>query len=175
MKKYHSCGGNYGQGIADRVMYWQKMGVAKGIINLIKHKMSRLGMNLDDWVVHYNIDDVHNYKELHVTVVVPTPDNVRILYEVGYPLFHYWKDHGVIDMVHFDDELQFHFMTYDRENGVWVNKGWHTVREGLDLQETCLLYEYLDDRLGELRILSKGDSDMYNSTGALIPCTDSEP
>lgn len=152
MKKYKH--------IAQQLQRWQKYGIAKGIIFLLKEEMRSRGLDFDEWLYEYG----NGYKEHRVTFVVPTPSAIREV--LDYPYFEYDGDYWYIDMIHFDDELQVHLMGYDNKKS-WTNGGWHTVREGLNLNDTMVLYEYINDRKSNLIILDKDNSDKYNSTGAL--------
>ena len=174
MKKYQSTFPGYGRSVAGRVAYYQKMGVAQGIIVMIKHHMRNSNMNIEDWKYSVDIGNGKSMECLGVTGVIPTPDDRRELFD--YPVFKYDGKYGYIDMLHFDtSELQFHIMFYDKTSEnfrkgntkVTKNGGWHTVREGLTLEDTCTLFEYIEDRIKDLIILSPSDSDKYNSTGAL--------
>lgn len=166
MKKYQHCFPCYGQSVAGRIAYLEKMGVANGVIDEIKRLMRNKGMSLNDWKSSFDIGNGKMLEETLVTVVVPTPYDIKELLH-GYPTFEYCGKRGYIDMIHFGGELQVHFMFYNREEKVFENGGWHTVRESLNLEDTCTLYEYVEDRLEELVILSLEDKDKYNSTGAL--------
>lgn len=171
MKKYQTSFPGYGQSVAGRIAYYQKMGVAQGIMVMWKHHMNH---KLDDWKYSVEIGNGESMECLAVTAVIPTPDDMKELFD--YPSFEYNGKRGYIDMIHMNSsELQFHIMFYDRgENNfrkgltkTFINGGWHTVREGLNLEDTCTLFEYVEDRLKELIILSPEDGSKYNSTGAL--------
>lgn len=163
--KYKFGSTTYGQNIAGKIAYWEKIGICKGIIHMLKDKLRIGGMDINDWKYEYN----NGYKEYRVTFIIPTPeDHCKVL---NYPMFEYNGTPWYIDMIHFDDELQVHLMGNIRKcrgEYQWLNGGWHTVREGLSLNDTMALYEYIDNRFLELTVLSKDDSDMFNETGALI-------
>jgi hypothetical protein len=174
MKKYNSHFPCYGQSVAGRVAYYQKMGVAQGIITMLKHHMRNEHMDIKNWKFSIDIGNGKSMECLAVTVVIPTPDDMRELFD--YPVFKHDGKYGYIDMIYFDtSELQFHIMFYDKtsedfrkgDTKVTKNGGWHTVREGLTLEDTCTLFEYIEDRIEDLIILSPEDGDKHNSTGAL--------
>lgn len=151
MKKYKH--------ISHQIAVWQKYGIQKGIIFMLKEKMRKDNLDIKEWKKEYN-----GFSETAVTFIVPTPsDKNKVL---DYPYFEYNGRLWYIDMIHFDDELQVHFMGCIGRD-CWENGGWHTVREALNFDDTMLLYEYINDRLEDLMILSADSSDKYNSTGAL--------
>lgn len=152
MKKYMHIG--------KRLARWQKYGIAEGVIFMLKDHIRSLGRSLDEWLYQYD----NGYKEHRVTFVIPTPSDIKQV--LDYPYFEYDGDIWYVDMIHFDDELQVHLMgCFDKKS--WTNGGWHTVREGLNLEDTMVLYEYVSNSLNSLIILDKEDADKYNSTGAL--------
>ena len=174
MKKYNHCFPVYGQSIAGRVAYFQKMGVAQGIIQGIRHLMFNNKMDIDDWKYPIDIGNGKTIQGLAISIVIPTPADRKELCD--YPMFEYCGKYGYIDMIHFDNsELQFHIMFYDKtpeefrkgNTKSFNNGGWHTVREGLSLEDTITLFEYVEDRMKELIILSPEEGNKYNSTGAL--------
>ena len=166
MKKYHTTFPCYGQSVAGRIAHHQKMGVAQGIMLMWKHHMNH---DLAAWKYSIEVGNGKSLECLAITAVIPTPDNRKELFD--YPMFWYNGRRGYIDMIHMDSsELQFHIMFYNRENrdkGSWENGYWHTVRECLSLEDTCTLFEYVEDRLKDLIILAPEDGNKYNSTGAL--------
>ena len=164
MKKYYHTWTCYGQSVAGRIAYHQKMGVAQGILNMVKHEARNRELDLHKW----ETTEVFGEKELtffNMIVVIPTPSDYKELQE--YPMFTYNGKLGVIDMLSVQSELSFHIMLFDYEKKEFINGYWHTVRECLSLEDTCTLFEYVEDRQQELVILSSEDSDKYNSTGAL--------
>lgn len=152
MKKYKH--------VAHEIAKWEKYGIAKGIMFMLKEQIRSLGRNMNEWLYQYD----NGYKEYKVTFVIPTPSNIRQV--LDYPYFEYNGYIWYIDMIHFDDELQVHLMGYDNQKD-WTNGGWHTVREGLNLNDTMVLYEYIKNQINNLILLEKEDSDKYNTTGAL--------
>ena len=164
MKKYQNSFPCYGQSVAGRIAYLQKMGVASGIIDDIKRRMKNDGLELDNWKTETKFGDF-TLTETKVTVVIPTQE--KDWFDGKCPTFTYNGKIGLIDMLHFGGELQFHIMLYDRETKSYKNGYWHTVREGLTLEQTCTLFEYVTDVLDELIILPLEDYEKYNSTGAL--------
>ena len=174
MKKYNPHFPCYGQSLAGRIAYYQKMGVAQGIINMVKHEMMSRKLHIQDWKYLINCGNGNTLEGLAITIIIPTPDDMKNLFD--YPTFEYNGNRGYIDMIHIDSsELQFHIMLYDRGDDnfrkgltkTFINKGWHTVRECLSLEDTCTLFEYVEDKQQELIILPPEESDKYNSTGAL--------
>lgn len=152
MKKY--------QHITQQLQQWEKYGIAKGIIKMLKDEMRSRGLAFNDWLYKYE----NGHEKYRVTFVIPTPSNIREV--LDYPYFEYDGDLWYIDMIHFDDELQVHFMGYDNKKD-WTNGMWHTVRESLNLNDTMVLFEYINSRINSLIVLDKDDADKYNSTGAL--------
>lgn len=164
MKKYNSTWSCYGQCIASRIVYLQKMGIANGIMFEIKEELRGRKLNLNDWK-HTEVIGNHSVTDLTLTVVFPTPSDYKELFD--YPWFYYYAGRGIIDMLNVNDELSFHIMLFEHEKREFINGGWHTVREGLSLEDTCTLFEYVEDRKHELIVLSPDEHDKYNSTGAL--------
>lgn len=164
MKKYRNLFPCYGQSVAGRIVYHQKMGVAQGIINMVKHEARNRKLDLHKW----ETTGVFGGKELtffNMIVVIPTSSNHEELEEC--PLFTYNSKLGVIDMLSVQGELSFHIMLFDYKKKEFINGHWHTVRECLSLEDTCTLFEYIEDRQRELIILPSEESNKYNSTGAL--------
>lgn len=161
MKKY-STSSTYGQCVAGRIAYWEKMGIANGIIRMLKDKLRNNKLDINDWLYEYG----NEYKEYRVSFIIPTPNNKNELL-FKYPAFHYNDCFWYIDMIHFDDELQVHFMGLGQRGKPCENGGWHCVREALNLNDMMALYEYIDDRIDDLIVLPKNDSDKYNTSGAL--------
>ena len=165
MKHYQTSFACYGQSVASRVAYWQKMGVARGIISEIKSKMRRNSQDSRDWEVSLEVPHAPQLSELSITVVIPTPED---RYEsLKYPHFALSGKRMLIDMLHINSELQVHMMDYDRETESFKNVGWHTVRECISLEDTCTLFEYIEDRIEDLIILPPEDTEKYYATGAL--------
>ena len=166
MKKYHNSFPMYGQSIAGRINYFQKMGVAKGIADIVTHKMESEGLNIKDYIDVYEGFNGCTFKQLHITAIIPTGKYDWI--HGKCPVFRCGANApGVVDMILVDDtEIQFHIMYYT-PGGIYSNGGWHTVRECMTLEETCTLYEYVDDRLDELVFLRLSDSEKYDSTGTI--------
>lgn len=164
MKKYHNTWACYGQSVAGRIAYYQKMGVANGIIEMLKHEMRSRGLKLEDWKKSETYNGV-SLTFTQINIVIPTQEHDWL--DGNCPIFYYDGKIGLIDMLSFDYELTFHIMLYDRETKSYKNGYWHTVREGLSLEDTCTLFEYVEDRKQELIILPLEESDKYNLTGAL--------
>ena len=164
MKEYQNSFPCYGQSVAGRIAYHQKMGVAQGIISMLKHEMKNREMKLEDWQESETFNGT-TITYTKVTVVIPTKEHDWL--DGICPTFNYNGKIGLIDMLHFGGELQFHIMLYDRESKLWKNGYWHTVRECLTLEQTCTLFEYIENRQQELIILPPEEIDKYNSTGAL--------
>lgn len=174
MKKYNQSFPCYGQSVAGRIAYYQKVGVAQGIITMLKHEMMNRKLDIQDWKYSIDCDKGITIECLAVTIVIPTPDDRKELFD--YPTFEYSGKRGFIDMIHFDSsELQFHIMFYDKtpeefrrgDTKSFRNGLWHTVRECLSLEDTCTLFEYVEDRIHELIVLSPEDGPKYNNTGSL--------
>ena len=167
MKKYRCFDPVYGQGISDRIAYYQKLGVASGIIREIKCYMESKKLNLKDWEDSVDLGEGKTYKYTNITIVIPTPDGWENKGWRDYPNFNINGKHSLIDMINIQGELSFHHMLIDYKNKQFVNGGWHTVRESLNLEQTGLLFEYLEDRMDDLIFLPLKRSDDYNHTGAL--------
>lgn len=165
MKDYQTCFACYGQSVASRVAYWQKMGIAQGIISEIKSKMRRNHQDSRGWEVSLEVPHAPWLSELSITVVIPTPEDRREY--LKYPHFALSGKRMLIDMLHINSELQVHMMDYDRETESFKNAGWHTVRECLSLEDVCTLFEYIEDRIEDLIILPSEDTEKYYATGAL--------
>ena len=164
MKKYYHTWACYGQSVASRIAYHQKMGVAQGVLNMVKHEARNRELDLHKWETTEVFGDT-KLTFFNMIVVIPTPSHYKELQD--YPMFHYNGKLGVIDMLSIQGELSFHIMLFDFEKKEFVNGYWHTIREGLSLEDTCTLFEYIEDRQQELIILPSEDSNKYNSTGAL--------
>lgn len=165
MKKYNNSFPEYGQSITSRIVYHQKMGVAKGIVDMLKSEIRSKGLELKNWIKKYQFNNTE-INELCVTVIIPTQEDDWL--HGKCPTFRYGDKFGLIDMLHFDThELSFHIMMYDRETKSYKNGFWHTVREGLNLEQTCTLFEYVDDVVKTLVILPVSEHDKYYKTGAL--------
>lgn len=164
MKKYQNSFPCYGQSVVGRINYHQKMGVANGIIEMLRREMRNRDLNLEDWKESEAFSGI-SMTFTKVTVVIPTQEHDWL--DDICPIFNYNGKIGLIDMLHFGGELQFHIMLYDRESTSWKNGYWHTVREGLTLEQTCTLFEYIEDVVKNLIILPLAENGKYNSTGAL--------
>lgn len=167
MKKYNNNFTVYGQCTAGRIVYWQKMGVAKGIMEGIYWLMYDQKKKLSDWDEVIDVENGHSIKERQIVVVIPTSSVFKDIFEGEYPVLHYMGKPCIIDMLCLGTELQVHMMMVDYKNGKFTNGFWHSVRESLDLQDTCVLFEYVGDKLKDLIILPKEEKDKYNATGAL--------
>lgn len=148
MKKYS--GGIYGGSVAARLVYFQKMGVDQAICNMIKDKARKIA-DLSCWEKKYEFPK-GVLTQLEITAIVPHPSDVHELFDKDFPHFCYGGAWGIIDRIHVDKcSTQFRFIpVVDREFG---DASWHTVREGLDLQDTCLLYEFIDDVIDDIVVL----------------------
>lgn len=164
MKKYNHTWACYGQSVASRIAYHQKMGVAQGVLNMVKHEAENRELDLHKWETKQDFNGTE-LTFFSMTAVIPTPADYKELHD--YPAFTYNGKLGVIDMINIQSELQFHIMLFDYEKKEFINGYWHTVRESLSLEDTCTLFEYVEDRQQELIILPSEDSNKYNSTGAL--------
>ena len=167
MKKYNNCFPEYGQCLAGRIAYWEKMGVASGIMDNIRWHMRDKNMKASDWDETIDVGNGNTIKERSIMVVIPTSADFHDITNGDYPTFTYMGKTCVIDMLCLGGELQFHAMMADWKKEEFTNGYWHTVREGLGLQDTCVLFEYIQDKLKELIILPPEDTGKYNSTGAL--------
>lgn len=150
MKKYHTSFPCYGQSIAGQIAYYEKMGVAQGIISRILNSRNLKIKDLPDSPIQ---------------IIIPTPETIEQC--LDFPTFEYYGKRGYIDMIDIQDELCFHIMFYNRTYDSFINGLWHSVREGLNLEDTCTLFEYVVDRLDDLIILSPEYIGKYNETGAL--------
>lgn len=151
--------------IASRICDLQKKGVADGIISIVKDVIRNNKMKISDYIVSHNLDNGEIYKQPCVTAVLPTPNSLKEAF-LNYPTFWQHIQCGWIDMIHFDDELHFHIMCYNAKAGEFTNGHWHTVRECLSLEETCKLFEYVDDVRDNIVVLPVDEHDKYNNTGA---------
>lgn len=164
MKKYNHTYPCYGQSVAGRIAYYQKMGVAQGISNIVKHVARKKKLNLHDWETKETFNNIE-VTLFSMTAIIPTPADYK---EIGnFPVFTYFDKRGVIDMINVQDELQFHIMIFDYEKKEFINGYWHTIRESMSLEDTCTLFEYIEDRFDDIIILSPEERGKYNSTGAL--------
>ena len=166
MKKYNWIFSCYGQSTAGRIAYHQKMGVAQGIYKMLREVLNYHKLDIKDYTKSYDING-HRLEEKNITVVIPSPDTFKGYCDKDYPWFHLHGKKGVIDMLHYNSELQFHFMWYDRDAKTFKNEGWHTVRESMSLEDVVTLYEYVEDVAKDLIVLPMEESDKYNATGAL--------
>lgn len=166
MKTYNWIFFCYGQSTASRIAYHQKMGVAQGIYKMLLDIIDHRKLDLKDFTKTYEIGG-HTLDTKCITAVIPSPDNFKAYCDNQYPWFSLREKRGVIDMLHYNSELQFHFMAYDYDAEVFKNDGWHTIRECLSLEDTITLYEYTEDRVEDLIILPMEEYDKYFKTGAL--------
>lgn len=143
MKKYHNCFPTYGQSIVGRVNYYQKYGVAQGISIMLKRAIQNRGLDLESFKEPIDLGGttIHEYR---INVVLPNKDWL----EGECPIFTNGKKFGIIDKLRIGGELSYHINYY--ENKQYVNGNWHTVREGLTLEQTCTLFEYIEDILNEI-------------------------
>lgn len=165
MKKYHNTDPTYGQSTASRIHYWEKMGIANGIKDMIHWHMYGKNMKLSDWSYTVDLGNGHTMECNHITVVIPTETGKY--FDGIYPVFYHNGKPHYIDMLCLSSELQIHLMRYNYDTEKFTNAYWHTVREWLTLEQTATLFEYIEDRLEDLIILPKDEGDKYNSTGAL--------
>lgn len=154
-KKYNNTFICYGQSTTGRINYHQKMGVANGIIQRLKLEMRDRKMNLSDWRESISFKGA-TMTFVNVTIVIPA--NEENWLDGKCPIFEYESKIGLIDMLHFDDELSFHIMLYNSKTKSYKNGGWHTVRECLTLEQTCTLFEYVEDVIKEIIVLPPGES-----------------
>lgn len=160
MKKYHNLFPCYGQSVVGRVAYWQKTGVAKGIVTTIYREANSRGLERKDWL---NLS--HEPFESS-QIVIPTKRHDWL--DGLCPIFHYNGRIGVIDMLHYDGfDLQFHIMLYNSSTEQYDNGYWNTVRECMTLEDTCTLFEYVEDVCTSLIYLTPEEHGKYNETGAL--------
>lgn len=153
--------------VANQIATWEKYGIAKGIISMLKNEIRSRCRDIKDW------EEVHRFngyelRETTVKFIIPTPATIREV--LDYPTFEYNGKMWYIDMICFNDELQVHLMSFSRNENkerIWQNGYWHTVREGLNLNDTMVLYEYISDNISSLILLEKDEQDKYDSTGAL--------
>lgn len=131
---------------------------------MIKSHVKSKGFNLEDFTESYSFNGA-SFKELKLTVIIPTPKDLCEILSTDIPHFHYYNHWGFIDMLCVDDELQFHFM--EVKDHELTNCGWHTVREGLSLEETRMLYEYVSNIIGSLVVIPHDYDNAFNVTGAL--------
>lgn len=172
MKKYSYHCPSQGQSLASRIAYYEKVGIAQGINKIIKRETEDRGLSLDNWQKKIIMSDTGmpdtevEIPHFSMVVIIPTPNNYKELR--NYPMFTYNGNVGYIDMLCVQSSnLQFHIMLYDFEHDTFANGKWHFVAGNLSLDDVCTLFEYVEDRIHELIILSSKDSDMFNNTGAL--------
>ena len=167
MKKYSYHCPSQGQSLASRIAYYEKAGIALGINKTIKREAEDRGLSLDNWQKRTIMPDTGlEISHFNMVVVVSTPNSYKELR--NYPMFTYDGNVGYIDMLCVQSNaLQFHIMLYDFEYDTFTNGKWHFVPGNLSLDDVCTLFEYVEDRIHELIILSSKDSDLFNNTGAL--------
>lgn len=166
MKHYNWIFRCYGQSTASKIAYYQKMGIAQGIYKMLREALDYHKFDIKDYTKSYEVNG-HHLEEKCITVVIPSPKDYDGYLDSEYPWFEYNGKHGVIDMLFYNSELSFHFMSFDYDTKTFKNEGWHTVRECLNLEDTITLFEYIEDRQKDLIILPIEESNKYNSTGAL--------
>lgn len=156
--EYHNYFPIYGQCISGRVAYWQKMGVALGIVDEIKILMRNRDISTKRYITKYD--------GLVVPVIIPTKEDAWFNNEC--PVFSCDDGFGIIDMLSIHEtDMSFHLMIYDSVKKSFRNGLWHTVREGLTLEQTVTLYEYVVNSIDDLIILAPEDRDKYNESGAI--------
>lgn len=165
MKKYNNSFPCYGQTVTGRINYYQKMGVVNGIIGILKDEMRRRGLNIKNWTDELTVNGV-TVGQTSVTMIIPTREDDWI--NDRCPVFEYDNEICVVDMIYFSDELSVHLMAWHGMTKTYKNRFWHTVREGLTLEQTCTLFEYISDVVKDLIVLPSSAADKYNATGALI-------
>lgn len=156
MKKYNNLFLCYGQSTVGRINYYQKMGVAEGIIKMLKHEMRNRGLALN------NLQRTETINGVLVTstrlVIVSIPADEEDWLEVKCPIFVYNGKAGLIDMLSFGDELMFHIRLYNGKTNSYEDGHWHTIRECFTLEQTCTLFEYVEDVIKEITVLPPGES-----------------
>jgi len=166
MKKYNWIFRCYGQSTASKIAYYQKMGIAQGICKMLLNVLDNKNLKLSDFKETFEVNG-HQLETKCIAAVIPSPEKYSGYLDSEYPWFEYNGKHGVIDMLHYNSELSFHFMCFDYDTKKFENGGWHTIRECLNLEDTITLFEYVEDRQKDLIILPKEEYDKYNSAGAL--------
>jgi len=158
--------------ISSEISRWEQYGLYHGIMSVIKSEVELKGFDLKDFIGKYDFNG-STIHQLELKVIIPTSSDLhKIVCEV--PHFHYYNHWGYIDMLYVDDELQFHFM--EVKDGELVNCGWHTVREGLTIEETRLLFEYVMQMRHKLIVVPHEMNDAFDKSGALdIYCLDDVP
>lgn len=152
-----------GMYITAQIAKWEKYGIAEGIGFTLRDRIRALGRKMSEWSVELEFNGyTHKYHE--ITFVVPTPEDIKLALDL--PHFFYCGSVVWIDMINFNDEINVHFMEYNKSDK-WTNKGWHTVQESLSLEDTMVLYEYILNQINNMFPLEKEDSDKYNITGAI--------
>ena len=166
MKQYNWMFRCYGQSTASKIAYYQKIGIAQGIYKMLLDVLDIKKLKLSDFKETFEANG-HQLETKCITVVIPSPEKYSDYFEDGYPWFDSNGKNGVIDMLCYNSELSFHFMSFDYDTKTFKNEGWHTVRECLNLEGVITLFEYIEDRQKDLIILPIEESNKYNSTGAL--------
>lgn len=164
MKKYNNSFCFLGQSLAGRIQHCQKVGVAVGITEMLKAEIQRRGIPLKTFLRPEPFCEDGRSK-IRITVIIPTKEDDYLL--ENCPIFECNGNYGVIDMLMFDRELNFHTMWIKGEAGSFVNGGWHTADECLTLEQTCTLFEYVDDVRENMIIPPKESEDKYIENGAL--------
>ena len=162
MRTYGSS--TYGQNIAGKIAYWEKMGIGMGIRQILRKWMHDRNHDINEYKHTYP----NGYESLCVNFIIPTPKDIH--QALNFPTFYYNGELDHIDMIIMDEsEIQLHFMGmyHKGHNHEWINDGWHTLRESLSLNDAMALYEYILERADSLMILPPDKTDAYNQTGAL--------
>lgn len=160
MKTYNWIFSCYGQSTAGRIAYWQKMGVAQGIHNMILDILRDKKLDLDDFKTYWEFNG-RVFEETYIRVTLPAPVIFGDCNNHEYPWFTYDGKRGIIDMLHYNSELQFHFVAYDFDTNEFKSDGWHTVREGLSLEDTITLFEFVEDRKKDISVLPVDEDKKY--------------
>ena len=155
MKKFKNTFPCYGQSTAGRIAYYQKMGVAQGIISMLYDEMKKEKKSLKDYtkVIWKNCEETVTETKVCIGLPVTPIKTKDWLREDKYPVFETNVGARIIDQLAFGSELQFHSLIYKYKTKEYIDGGWHTVRECLTLEQTCTLFEWVEDVINNTEIL----------------------
>lgn len=151
MKKYNFACGVYGSTTASRIAYWQKMGIGLGIKELIERYVYwELKFKKADFIKSESIDG-KNYSFYQCWLRVTRPKSIDLAIEGLCPSFT-CKDGSVgflDELVIGDSEIQYKLTKYIHDTDEYISDGWRTLREGLNIMDAALLFEYIEDLIEE--------------------------
>lgn len=144
MKKYdkNSYFPAYGQNIAGRVLYYQKLGVIIGIRELIFKYVRHCGFDVRKYYATGSIE-------------LTTPDLMSdSVFWKDRPIIRVADKSGYIDKIQVDTlrsgSLYFHLVSYDhRQSKMYTDGGWHNSKDALSLEDAGTMFEYILDMTDE--------------------------